>query len=256
MALKRYIPFLLLNILVSAVVVLGVLYYWDNKQTEQRQIATATSIASTAPAATAEAIAAASAQQPTPTQSVVSNDVHHLVQAGETLFSIAQQYNVSVDEISAYNHLEDINSISSGMELVIPVGGIPTPTLTPIPSPTSSEPPTPIPTEPPAAGEAKVLIREVVGVGNLNEEAVVIANEGSRQVQLANWKLEDNQGNVYTFNPFILFGNGANLVLHTRVGTDTTFDLYWGLGFPVWEPGEIVTLRDSDGTARDTFTLP
>jgi LysM repeat protein len=255
MALKRYIPFILLNILISAVVVLGVLYYWDSKQVEQQQIATATSIAATAPAATAEAIAAASVP-PTATQTVVSNEVRHLVQQGETLSTIAQQYNVTQDDIIRYNQIDNPDIIMPGTELIIPIGGIPTATLSPTPLPTSSEPPTPIPTEPPAAGEAKVLIREVVGVGNLNEEAVVIANEGSRQVQLANWKLEDNQGNVYTFNPFILFGNGANLVLHTQVGTDTTFDLYWGLGFPVWESGEIVTLRDADGTARDTLTVP
>ncbi|MBN1313962.1 MAG: lamin tail domain-containing protein, partial [Anaerolineales bacterium] len=228
---------------------------WDSKQIKQQQIATATSIAATAPAATAEAIAAASVI-PTFTPTIASNDVRHLVQPGETLGTIAQRYNVSWEDIYNYNQLTDANNIPSGIELIIPIGGIPTPTLSPTPLPTSSEPPTPIPTEPPAAGEAKVLIREVVGVGNLNEEAVVIANEGSRQVQLANWKLEDSQGNVYTFNPFILFGNGANLVLHTRVGTDTTFDLYWGLGFPVWEPGEIVTLRDADGTARDTLTVP
>ena len=101
-----------------------------------------------------------------------------------------------------------------------------------------------------------MLIREIVGVGELGSEAVVIANEGSRQIQLAYWKLEDGQGNVYTFEPFFLFGEGANLVLHTRAGADTTFDLYWGLSFPAWEPGETATLRDADGTARATFTIP
>jgi hypothetical protein len=101
-----------------------------------------------------------------------------------------------------------------------------------------------------------VVIRAVTGVGDLTTEGMVIANEGSRQIQLSNWRVEDSQGNVYTFKPFILFGDGANVVLHTGPGTDTTLGLYWGLAFPVWEPGETATLRDPDGTARATFIIP
>ena len=113
------------------------------------------------------------------------------------------------EDIAEYNGVTDPNYLSVGTELVIPLGGLPTATVEPTAEPTSSNPPTPIPTDPPAAGEAKVVIREVMGVGDLADEAVVIANEGSRQIQLANWQLEDAQGNVYVFSPFILFGEGA-----------------------------------------------
>lgn len=255
MAYKRYIPFILLNIVLSAAVVLGALYFWDQRQSEQQMLATATSAAATAPAATAQAVITASAPPPA-TEEPASSEVVHVVQAGETLGTIAEQYEVPWEDIAEFNQLDNPNILAVGTELVIPIGGLPTPTVEPTPEPTSAEPPTPIPTEPPAAGEAKVVIREVLGVGDLAEEVVVIANEGSRQVQLASWKLEDGQGNVYVFNPFILFGEGANLVLHTGSGIDTTFDLYWGLGFPVWESGEVVTLRDPDGTARATLTVP
>jgi LysM repeat protein len=256
MAIKRYVPFVLLNIIVSAAVVLAVLNYWDQKQAEEQEITEATSVAATAPAATAAAVATASA--PPPVEEPLRADVIHVIQAGDTLGSIAERYGVPMDDIIQVNSssIADPNVLKIGTELIIPVGGIPTSTPEPTPVPTSAEPPTPIPTEPPAPGEAAVVIRAVTGVGDLATEGTVIANEGSRQIQLSNWRVEDSQGNVYTFKPFILFGDGANVVLHTGPGTDTTLGLYWGLAFAVWEPGETVTLRDADGTARATFVIP
>ncbi len=253
MAIKRYIPFILLNIVISAAVVLGILYFWDKSQTEQQETATATSIAATAPVATAAAVATASAP---PTAAPTEEPVLHIVKSGETLGTIAEAYAVSMDDIVTVNNIVNPNVLSVGTELIIPVGGIPTSTPEPTAVPTSSAPPTPIPTEPPAMGEAQVVIQEAVGVGDLENETLVIANEGERQIQLANWRLEDSQGNVFTFKPFILFGEGANVVLHTGTGTDTTSNLYWGLSFSVWESGEMVTLRDADGTARATYTIP
>lgn len=254
MAIKRYIPFILLNIIISAAVVLGVLYLWDLNRAGEEEVAMATSVAATAPVATAAAVATASA--PPPTSPPAQDQVRHIVKAGETLGSIAELYDVPMEDITQVNSIANPHILSIGTELIIPVGGIPTDTPEPSPVPTSAEPPTPIPTEPPALGEAKVIISEVIGVGDLENEALVIANEGSRQIPLANWKLEDGQGNVYSFKPYILFGQGARVVIHTGPGQDTTSDLYWGLTFPVWEAGEIATLRDVDGTARATFTIP
>lgn len=254
MAIKRYIPFILLNIVISAAVVLGVLYLWELNRAGEEEVARATSVAATAPVATAAAVATASA--PPPTSPPVQDEVRHIVKAGETLGNIAELYDVPLDDIIQVNSIANPNYLSIGTELVIPIGGIPTDTPEPSPVPTSAAPPTPIPTEPPALGEAKVIISEVIGLGDLDSEALVIANEGSRQIPLANWKLEDGQGNVYTFKPFILFGQGARVMIHTGSGQDTTSDLYWGLSFPAWELGETATLRDADGTARATFTIP
>lgn len=44
----------------------------------------------------------------------------HVVRSGETLFQIARQYTVSVDDIIAANELLDPNRLSVGQELVIP----------------------------------------------------------------------------------------------------------------------------------------
>lgn len=57
----------------------------------------------------------------------------HKVAAGETLFSIAQTYGVSVDEIRQWNNLSG-NSLSVGQEIVVKKGsGNPVPTPAPVP---------------------------------------------------------------------------------------------------------------------------
>jgi hypothetical protein len=68
--------------------------------------------------------------------------------------------------------------------------------------------------------------------------------------------MEDEDGIVYTFGQVTLFGEGASILLHTETGQDSATNLYWGLEQPVWESGETVTLRDSEGTVRITFTIP
>ena len=254
MAAKRYIPFILLTIIVSASVALATIYFWDQNQVQRQELATATSMAATAPVATAKAIATASA--PPAAAESAEDDVLHIVKSGEALGAIAQQYDVPLEDIIRVNNLANPDILSVGDELIIPVGGIPTPTLEPTPSPTSAEPPTPIPTAPPAAGEARLVILAIAGVGELDKEAVTIVNEGSRGIDLSNWTLEDSQGNVYPFPPFYLYEGGVPVVLHSGPGTDTTKELYWGLLVPVWGSGETATLRDPDGVARATFTAP
>jgi nucleoid-associated protein YgaU len=92
MGIKRYIPFILLNIVISAAVILGILYLWDQSQTEQEERATATSVAATAPVATAAAAATASAP-PTPEPSQAP--VRHIVQAGDTLGRMMSHWKTS-----------------------------------------------------------------------------------------------------------------------------------------------------------------
>jgi len=53
-------------------------------------------------------------------RSAVSTGFVHTVQRGETLASIATQYGVTVNEISAANSISNPNLISVGQELVIP----------------------------------------------------------------------------------------------------------------------------------------
>ena len=131
MAIKRYIPFILLNIIISAAVVLGVLYLWELNRAEEEEVAEATSVAATAPVATAAAVATASAPPPTP-PSPEHEEVRHIVKAGETLGNIAELYDVPMDDIIQVNNIANPNYLSIGTELIIPVGGIPTETPEPV----------------------------------------------------------------------------------------------------------------------------
>jgi LysM repeat protein len=256
-------PFLLLNILVSAAVVLGILYWWDKRE---QPVETANMVLVTVtPTAVPQAIAT---QPPAQAQATVqeaeaapaveeSGPTIHVVKAGENLGSISQQYNVTIEEIMAASGLDNPNFLSVGQELVIPIGGLPTPTPIPTETPLPDEPPTPIPTlAAPTQGKAIVAISDVVGVGELTEEAVQIINSGDRQIGLLGWTLSDTSGFTYTFGQVTLFGEGAGILIHTEAGTDGPTDLYWGLELPILVSGKVLTLTDADGNVVSTYTVP
>jgi hypothetical protein len=181
----------------------------------------------------------------------------HVVQAGETLGNISQSYDVAMEDIMAANGISDPNFLQAGQQLIIPLEGLETPTPPATATATQAgAPPSPIPTEPLLQGEAIIQIQEVVGAGQLTEEAVSIVNLGSRPVLLAGWQLEEEGGNVNTFEQVTLFGDGAALLVHTETGQDGVSDLYWGLEQPVWEPGESVRLLDAEGTLQATLEVP
>jgi LysM repeat protein len=256
MSFRRMLPFLLVNIVVSAAVVLAILYWWDSRQKEQAYTATATAVVFVPPTgiATAAAIPVS-----TDTPEPGDGPLIHVVKAGETLGSLAQFYEVSLDDIMTVNDLSDPNVLSVGQQLLIPIGGIPTATPPPTGTPETAlaTPPTPIPTEEAlASGEADVQITAVTGVSSLAEEVVQLTNFGARQIALLDWKLADADGFLYTFGQVTLFGDGAAFQVHTEKGQDGPADLFWGLETPVWESGERVTLLDAEGNIQATFDIP
>ena len=101
-----------------------------------------------------------------------------------------------------------------------------------------------------------VQIVSVIGAGTLDAEAVVVKYNGDGELDLTGWHLKDTQGsNSYTFPPFKLFKGGA-VQVHTRDGTDTAIDLYWGQGQAAWRSGEAVLLTDPSGQAQDSYPVP
>lgn len=256
------LPFLFLNVIVSTVVVLSILFWWNNRGPGNESAMGATPAAETTdgglptpniaapPSGTIapEATAAAAANEP----------VVHTVQAGETLNIISQQYDVSIDDIMQMNGLDNPNFISAGQQLTIPIGGIPTPTVPPPTETVVEANPSPIPTEPAAAaGSAGAIgVTGIIDAGLLDSEAVQLVNSGAQQQSLLGWKVVDGDGNVYTFGNVSVFGEGAGVLLHTRAGTNTFSDLFWGLGEPVWSSGEVLTLQDASDQVVATFTVP
>jgi LysM repeat protein len=202
----------------------------------------------------------------------------HVVQSGDTISGLALQYDVPGEDIIAANNLENPNLLRVGMQLIIPVSGVPqvTPTLTPVPTPSDTpipfEPPsaemtataaavagattTPLPTDLPTTGELGVEISEIIGVGDVNQERVILTNVGERLADMQDWTLSDGQGNVYTFINFRLW-SGGGVTVHTRIGQDGNppANFYWGKLEAVWSPGEEAVLRDGDGEIVSTYVV-
>ncbi len=197
--------------------------------------------------------------------------ITYIVQAGDTLSSIAARFQVSLEDLMKANGLDNPDYLMLGQQLVIPIGGLPalTPTFTPLPLPSATslpfEPPTPSGASPPAipaatllptptpvptltpvpASEIRISIN-VLNPGDVAREVVYLVNQGL-YVRMSGWTLSNGRDATYTFPEFGLGGNGAAVNVHTTVGVDTATDLYWGRTTAVWEPGDTVTLRDAEG---------
>lgn len=72
---------------------------------------------------TAEATVPPAQPQPTESAPTTGLPTTHVVQTGETLFSISQIYGVSVQEIQIANNIADPNNLTVGQTLTIPAPG-------------------------------------------------------------------------------------------------------------------------------------
>jgi LysM repeat protein len=239
---RQYLAYIAMNIVVSALTVIVVLALWDRRAPA----------ASPTPSPTVDIAARVASAKPTttPTIAPTATPVTYTVQEGDSLYTIALDLGIALEDLMDANGLTDPNRLEIGQELIVPQPGDGSggPTATPKPSPI---PPTVTPNSQPEA--PRVEIRGVDGAGTLETETIRLLNAGG-VAAMAGWTLEDDQGNVYVFPAFTLH-NGA-VSVHTRGGTDTVIDLYWGLGKPVLLPGKVITLRDAAGAVQSTFTIP
>jgi hypothetical protein len=102
-----------------------------------------------------------------------------------------------------------------------------------------------------------IKIDKIVGAESAASEVVVITRQGTSedQLDLTNWKLQDTNGNVFTFPNYILYKDGA-VNVYTKAGVNTVIDLYWNKSESVWQHGETATLIDSLGTIQATYPIP
>ena len=258
MSFRQMLPFLFLNVIVSAVVVLSILFWWSNRDGNGAAAgaATATLPGGALPTPMIAAPPSGTIPPTAPAAPAAGEPVVHTVQAGETLNMISQQYDVSIEDIMAANGMENPNFIAVGQQLTIPVGGLPEPTAAPTEAPAAL--PSPIPTEPAAAagGAGAIAITGILDPGVLETEAVQFVNNGATEQLMQGWKVRDEDNNVYTFGGVSIFGEGAGILLHTGSGDDTFSDLHWGLSEPVWRSGEKLTLWDANEQVVATFTVP
>ena len=274
MSLRRMLPFILINILVSATVVLAILWWWDGRKPENANTqAVAEEIALPAQDLAPSTPVGEVEESQTSTDPAAGSDdtpETHVVQAGDTLGLISVQYSVPIDDIMAANNIDDPNFLAVGQELIIPLDGLPV--ATPVPAGDEEGPaedasaedaavdnaplPTPLPTEPAGEGEAVIEIAGVSGVGSAQTETVEIVNSGSNAARLQGWELRSARGLAYTFGQITLFGDGAGIVVHTSAGTNNATDLYWGETSPLWQSGDTVTLVDANGVVQAEFQIP
>jgi LysM repeat protein len=223
----------------------------------------------------------------TPIQSVV-----YTVEPGDTLSLIADKFAVSLSDLMIANGLTNQDFIQAGQELIIPVGGLATPTstFTPPPLPTDTplpfDPPTPLPTDAqipqePAAtvgpsptptntptaspspiptltsapfGEINIIISEIISPGDLLQETLVILNQGAG-TSLDEWKLEGSSLGTVILPDLFLF-SGGSIRIHTSAGENTASDLYLNQGEAAWPPGTTIILSDDKNVEISRFTVP
>lgn len=126
---------------------------------------------------------------------------------------------------------------TDGRALTVATDGTPAATVTPTPTMT------PVPS-------TGVYIADL----DLQEEWIAVANADEAAVNLTDWTITDEgTRNTYTF-PIFTLSPRADVTVHTGAGNDTTTDLYWGRGSPVWNnDGDIATLTDANGTVVSTL---
>jgi LysM repeat protein len=224
---KRLGFYLLLNILVSICATFSALFLWDQVRGPIPRGLLPRMISAMRPPTETPTPDPGMAPivQLTPTQEFVV----HQVTGGETFESIAEQHNMSVEELLALNGFTQSQPLGEGEVLRIPV------------RPTGN-----------------VVIDAVIGAGDLESERVLLKHAGEGELSLAGWRLEDDRGNVFTFpeNQVVkLFKDGA-INIYTRQGTNSVVDLFWGRTEPVWFSGATVILKDAQGNPRAVYKVP
>jgi len=257
MRARTWAIFIIVNVVVSATVMLTILFIWG--QTHTAPPPTPTLTLSAVPSPSATEVRAGSPTDAPPAPPTSSDPLLYTVQEGDTLGAIAQLYDLSIEDLMAVNSLSDPNTIHPGQTLVISTTPPPTPTsATPAetptnPSPTDAELPTPLPSLTPS-GPPLVGIAQVLGSGNLAAEVVIIRNQGGAAT-LEGWTLSGAEGNTFTFPAITLFTD-VQVRLHSTAGSSTPSDLYWGRTSPAWTGGALITLRDAAGNVVDTYIVP
>ena len=258
MRTRTWAIFLLVNVIVSATVMLTILFIWERVHTPPPSTpAPPTATRVSTPLATGAAVASAT---PLPPPSPTSpGPLLYTVQEGDTLGAIAQIYDLSVEDLMAANGLSNPHVLQVGQTLVIPIDPPPAPAdvqpAEPAQTPTTAAvaAPTPLPTLTPS-GPPLIEIAQVLGSGDLATEVTIIRNRGGATT-IEGWTLSDAEGNVFTFPAMTLFTD-AQVHLHSTAGNSTPSDLYWGRTASTWIGGTLITLRDSAGNVVDTYIVP
>ena len=248
---RRHLAFIIvLNALISLVIAVAVVWFADLLRPDPEEL-TALSGPSAPPpmaptltptpeqAAPAPAGGAVGVPSATAPAAAEVADTIHTVQVGESLSGIAERYNVTLEALIKANNLTNPNLVFSGQRLAIPApggGGA----AAEVAAGATVTPPAP-------AGGAGLQLSVISNPGNLANESVSLVNSGDLAVNLQGWRLERAGGPAYSFGSVPLLP-GAGILIYSRVGTDSSFELYWNQLQPVWQTGARARLLNPQGT--------
>ncbi len=103
---------------------------------------------------------------------------------------------------------------------------------------------------------AKVEISMIRNPGILASEALRVVSNSDEVVSLEGWRLEDANGNVFTFPNIQLLRKGVFAEVYSRSGHTTPYELFWNQSEAVWQSGETAVLKDMFGQIQATYRIP
>ena len=75
-----------------------------------------------------------------------------------------------------------------------------------------------------------------------------VGSLGEGSLDLSGWTVQDDAGATYTFPDGTTLEAGAEVTLRTGSGEDTSTELYWGSGRPIWNnDGDTVIVTNAAG---------
>jgi hypothetical protein len=98
------------------------------------------------------------------------------------------------------------------------------------------------------------MVSEIIAPGDLQNETVVILNQGAG-TSLKDWTLEGSGLGIFQFPDVFLF-SGGSIRIHTAAGQNTASDLYLSQSEPAWAPGDTILLLDNKNVEISQFTAP
>lgn len=100
-----------------------------------------------------------------------------------------------------------------------------------------------------------IEIQAVIVPGDLEAERILIRSVSSSAILLTGWKVDNGNGQEYTFPSLTLYPGGV-IALYSKTGENTAIDVYWGLSQAAWNSGAAVTVSDSAGNKRIEYIIP
>ena len=90
---------------------------------------------------------------------------------------------------------------------------------------------------------------------NLNDEYFTLRTTGDEGIDLSGWSVENDRGDTFVLPEGIRLAAGRDVTIHSGSGVNSSTHLYLHATAPVWDAGDLATLRNADGQIVDYYLL-